>query len=62
MIRGEIGLLLVRARDFSHDIGDVLDRLDDLVQCRAGAVHEFDAVLDLTVAVGDEILDVLGRL
>ena len=43
-------------------VGHLLDRLDDLGERRAGPVDQIDAVLDLTVAVGDQVLDVLGGL
>ena len=39
-----------------------LIEFDDLGQRRAGPVDQLDAVLDLAGAVGDQVLDVLGRL
>lgn len=47
------GRLFGTRGDIGHDLGHGLDGFNDLAQCRAGAVHQVDAVLDLAVAVRD---------
>ena len=48
--------------DIGNHVDDVLDGIDDLAQRRSGAVDQVNSVLHLIVAVGDEVLDVLGGL
>jgi hypothetical protein len=48
--------------DVGDDVGHLLDRFDDLGERSSRPVDEFDAILDLTIAVGDQVLDVLGGL
>src|SRR5262249_38302368 len=48
--------------DLGDDAGDALDRVDDLVERGASLVDKLDTFLNLRRAVGDQILDVVGRL
>ena len=56
------GLFGAGAGDVGDDTGDGVDRLNDLAQLLAGAVDQFNAVLDLAGAVVDQVGDVFRRL
>src|SRR5262249_31665207 len=55
-------LLGARRGDVRHDRSNLLDRFDNLVERGAGPIDQLDALLHLTGAVGDQVLDVLCRL